>query len=130
MQLHSTLARFIRKPPCRRTYEAAIIIAFFLLFAFLPSLPSLPLCPFRWLGHSCPTCGTTRAVWAITHGEFALCWRYNPVGFIVVLALVRRLLSLGDAYLPWTTHLDHQLFDVTLVVSFFLLGHVRFLGIL
>jgi len=41
---------------------------------------SLPPCPFRTLtGVPCPTCGTTRAVLALSHGHVGEAFLHNPM---------------------------------------------------
>jgi len=45
----------------------------------------LPPCTIHYLtGRLCPSCGLTTSVSAILHGQFALAWRANPIGFLVV----------------------------------------------
>ncbi len=50
-------------------------------------LPSV--CPSRQLlGVSCPGCGLTRSFVALTHGQFAQAWAFNPAGFFWFAALI------------------------------------------
>lgn len=45
----------------------------------------LPPCTIYYLtGRLCPSCGLTTSVSAILHGQFALAWRANPMGFLIV----------------------------------------------
>lgn len=45
----------------------------------------LPPCTIYYLtGRPCPSCGLTTSVSAILHGQFALAWRANPIGFLIV----------------------------------------------
>lgn len=45
----------------------------------------LPPCTIYHLtGRPCPSCGLTTSVSAILHGQFALAWRANPIGFLIV----------------------------------------------
>lgn len=45
----------------------------------------LPPCTIYYLtGRPCPSCGLTTSVSAILHGQFALAWRANPMGFLIV----------------------------------------------
>ena len=45
----------------------------------------LPPCTIYYLtGRPCPSCGLTTSVSAIIHGQFALAWRANPIGFLIV----------------------------------------------
>jgi hypothetical protein len=56
-------------------------------------LPDLPLCFFKAsTGLDCPTCGTTRSVYALLHGHFAQAWRYNPTGYLVLVFALRHAL--------------------------------------
>lgn len=36
----------------------------------------------------CPSCGTTRSVWAVLQGEFIEALNYNPLGYIVLPVMV------------------------------------------
>jgi len=45
----------------------------------------LTLCLFRAVTSlPCPSCGTTRSVWAVMHGDFFQALYYNPLGYIVL----------------------------------------------
>jgi hypothetical protein len=49
----------------------------------------LPPCTIHFLtGRPCPSCGLTTSVSAIVHGQFALAWRANPIGFLIVAGAV------------------------------------------
>lgn len=49
----------------------------------------LPPCTIHFLtGRPCPSCGLTTSVSALLHGQFALAWRANPMGFVVVGAAI------------------------------------------
>jgi hypothetical protein len=46
-------------------------------------------CPVQSItSYPCPSCGITRSVIAILHGEFGLAAQYNLLGFLVLSALV------------------------------------------
>jgi Protein of unknown function (DUF2752) len=48
-----------------------------------------PICLFHALtGHPCATCGATRAAIAFFHGRFFAAWKWNPLAFVVYVALV------------------------------------------
>lgn len=57
----------------------------------------------RLLGRECYGCGMTRALLAITKGEFALAWSYNSRAFIVAALLAaeytKRLILTYRAYI-------------------------------
>ncbi|MFN7018691.1 MAG: DUF2752 domain-containing protein [Fimbriimonadales bacterium] len=45
----------------------------------------LPPCAIYLLTERpCPSCGLTTSVSAILHGQFALAWRANPIGYLIV----------------------------------------------
>lgn len=58
---------------------------------FLPVFELTPSCLFRtYFGLSCPTCGTTRSLARISHGEIAAAFGANPfmtAGILAVLLL-------------------------------------------
>ncbi len=58
----------------------AILVSFFYRSE---GLPGLQVCWFRGLtSWPCPGCGLTRAFCAISHGDFAAAWKFNPFGFV------------------------------------------------
>lgn len=67
-----------------------------LLLGKLFSVAGVPrtstMAPLYSAGLVTPTCGLTRSITAIASGQFALAWRFNPGGFLVV-ALVAGLLA-------------------------------------
>lgn len=47
----------------------------------------LPACPFHALtGLPCPTCGTTRALAALTHGRIAAALAWNPLAAVAAVS--------------------------------------------
>ena len=66
-----------------------------LLYRFDPATTGyFPPCPVRALtGFQCPGCGTTRALHALLHGDFAAAFRFNPMLFIVTAVLLPALVS-------------------------------------
>jgi len=66
---------------------AAVLVA---SLVFAPGdLLRLDLCPFhRLTGLPCAGCGMTRAFCAISHGDFAAAWGFNPFGFVFYAAFV------------------------------------------
>ncbi len=76
----------------RRRSESLVLVAVLLYFAACPVLPKLSICPTAFFCNiSCPTCGTCRSVWSILHGQLGDAAMLNPIGFIVVFVLIRRL---------------------------------------
>lgn len=52
------------------------------------------LCWFRALtGHTCPFCGSTRAIGAFCAGNIAAAWKLNPFGVIIFIAFAAYLLK-------------------------------------
>ncbi len=47
----------------------------------------------RWLGIACPTCGVTRALLALAHGDLRAALSVQPLATLTTLAIA--------AYLPW-----------------------------
>jgi formate/nitrite transporter FocA (FNT family) len=64
------------------------------------SIPSLS-CAFRELtGHSCFTCGLTRSLLAIAHGQLTDSLRYHLMGPVVFLGALIAMITLGAE--AWT----------------------------
>jgi hypothetical protein len=56
------------------------------------AIPIPQTCTARiWFGIDCPGCGLTRAFIAISRGEFARAWRFNPASFLVYLLIAVQL---------------------------------------
>lgn len=61
----------------------------FVLYQYGPHVWWFPECVFhRLTGLNCPSCGLTRATSAALHGRFGEALRCNPLGMVVVPALV------------------------------------------
>lgn len=57
------------------------------------ALPAVSLCWFRSMtGLPCPGCGLTRSVFAISGGDFAAAWQFNPFGYLACGVLIVMLL--------------------------------------
>ena len=83
------------------TVLAWIVLA--LAWAVDPArLPFGSICPsVRVLDRECGGCGLTRAFHAISHGEFAEAWRFNPFGFaFYAIAVVAALWPLLERFTP------------------------------
>ena len=67
-----------------------VLLAAVVLYQHGPSSAGwFPGCLFhRLTGLECPGCGMTRATYAALHGRFGEALRFNPLGMIVVPALV------------------------------------------
>ena len=80
----------IPRPGFRQARELALLCgggaALVLVASFLmvPSgLPAFDICLFHRLsGFPCPGCGLSRAFCAISHGDWAAAWGFNPFGFL------------------------------------------------
>ena len=74
----------VRRDPRWRGLAAGLGLA--LAVAFLAS--GVWHCPFAAsFGIPCPACGSTRAIWALVHGDGAAVLRGNPVAPLVVVLL-------------------------------------------
>jgi hypothetical protein len=89
--------------PARRATDAALLVAALAIpllglwmnydpagHVWLSGLKSAPLptlCPSRWLGFRCPTCGVTRSVIALTHGDWRASLALHRFGWLI-LALI------------------------------------------
>jgi hypothetical protein len=51
--------------------------------------PNVESCLFHRITHvPCPSCGSTRSVFALLHGEFAGAFYYNPLGYLIFLLML------------------------------------------
>lgn len=102
------------KPPVRigrAGWALALLGVIALIAVWLAPVDRLPSLCFtrRTFGVGCPTCGMTRALHALLHGEIALSWRYHPLLIVYLLcaavwyAVRARRLSkgLGEMKLIW-----------------------------
>jgi hypothetical protein len=69
------------------------------------TLPAVSFCWFRSMtGLPCPGCGLTRSVFAISGGDFAAAWQFNPFGYLAYgVLIVMLLLPLLGRVAPKTT---------------------------
>jgi hypothetical protein len=107
----------------------ASIVGLVIYLATSETLGDLPLCVFRYLGRPCPTCGTTRSLWNVLHGNLTTAWSLNPIGFLVVVVLARRLVVLSVPRHPIVRLLEHPRLDAALLATYFALGSMRVLGV-
>ena len=79
-----------------RRVELGLLLAGLVAAALMPTLPHVPLCFYHAItGHDCPGCGTTRAVFAILHGRFAAAASVNLLGYLVLVVVFRRMVTLA-----------------------------------
>ena len=78
----------------------AVIVMSFLMrlvgdnLVFMPGSvwPIPETCAARqWLGIDCPGCGLTRSFIAISSGDLARAWNFNPAGFVLYLFVVGQI---------------------------------------
>ena len=76
----------------RAILGAVVFLGLLILFIVPPANLPLPACAFHSItGHSCMTCGMTRSLHAITHGDLAASLQYHlfgPVLFFGALLFV------------------------------------------
>lgn len=66
-----------------------LFLGFLILFVVPPADLPLATCTFHSItGHSCLTCGMTRSLHAMAHGEFAASVRYHLMGPAVFLGML------------------------------------------
>jgi len=109
-----------------RRLEISIIVGVLVCFALLPSLPNVPLCPYAWIaGKPCPTCGTTRSLWSLAHGNLAASLALNPIGLILAFALLRRLAVLLLPNSRVIRFIDGDSVNLVLLALYLALGFVH-----
>jgi len=109
----------------KRNLEITLILLLLASFRLSSHLPDVPLCFAGYWGFGCPTCGTTRSLWSILHGDFLTAWRLNPLGFLVLLALTRRLLILAKPSRSMNVIIERSGFEIVLIFAFLLFGYLR-----
>lgn len=68
---------------------AGLFFGLLTLFLVSPADLPLPACTFHSItGHSCMTCGMTRSIHAISHGDLAASVRYHLLGPAALLAML------------------------------------------
>lgn len=102
--------------------EFLLLVLILAYFALTPKLVDMPLCPLAYLGCPCPTCGTTRSIWHVFHGQFAMASSLNPIGFLVAFVLLRRVVVLTVARRSIVRFFDNEALNAALMAAFLLLG--------
>lgn len=112
----------------RERLEVAVIGGIWALFLLLPiqTLDQMPsLCPARWAGGTCLTCGVTHSIHSLARGHVLDAVQFNPAGLIVVIAAARRCITLltGNK----CDALNCSLVDLGLLLSFFSLAAFHYI---
>ncbi|MEI7884060.1 MAG: DUF2752 domain-containing protein [Clostridia bacterium] len=85
----------ISKKTIKRGLFIFLALAFYYLLLYLAKSPTS--CFFKLTtGIPCPACGMSRAVFALTRGEFLLAWYWHPLVYLLPLVLVLLLVSIWD----------------------------------
>jgi len=111
----------------RRIAELVGVVGVLVLLATMPTLPSVQLCPFKFFtGVPCPTCGVTRGLFALLHGQIVLATHLNPLAFVVAIILLRRLLVLTLLPFRIATILAASSADRAIAIIFFVVGAAHY----
>jgi len=82
---------WVKEKEALRFYRLIFLFGFILLVYITMAFKgwAFNVCWIKTItGIPCPTCGGTRALMAITHGDFWMAWQYNPIGYFYLLALL------------------------------------------
>lgn len=118
------------KSAMARWAEFGAIVLLLIYLMTSSTLVDVPLCLYRYLGRPCPTCGTTRSVSHILHGEFTKAWALNPIGYVALAVLSRRAFVLARPRHPIARLLENRWLDVGLLGSYLIIGSFRLLLVL
>jgi len=78
----------------RALVSGGLLLGLLVLFIIPPTSLPLPACAFHSItGHSCLTCGMTRSLHAILHGDLAASIRYHLFGPAVFLGMLLCLVN-------------------------------------
>jgi|GEM_PF-5759127 len=89
--------------------------------ALARELLPIPLCPSVIFSDiPCPTCGITRSMWSIFHGDWVRAFHWNPLGFLAVFLFVRRLLVLTMPRNRLIEAIDNRWVNGILGMTFFI----------
>ena len=68
---------------------AALVVALAAIWLIPPEDSVFPACAFHALtGHSCLTCGLTRSLYAMAHGDFITSLQYHIVGPVMFFGMI------------------------------------------
>lgn len=99
------------------------ILGILLILAYVAlarELLPIPLCPSVIFSDvPCPTCGITRSMWNIFHGDWIQAYQLNPLGFLAVFLFVRRLFLLTMPRNRLIEAIDHRWVNGFLLAGFF-----------
>lgn len=115
-----------------RLYLITGIVCFFgIIWIILDYFNSseITVCPFKLVaGYPCPSCGTTRSITALLHGNILEAFMINPLGIVssliilsVVILLTLDLLTKKDYYYRVYRQVEkflqtHQVFSIVLIL--------------
>lgn len=115
-----------------RLYLITGIVCFFgIIWIILDYFNSseVTVCPFKLVtGYPCPSCGTTRSISALLHGNILEAFMINPLGIVsslvilsVVILLTLDLLTKKDYYFRVYRLVEkflqtHQVFSIVLIL--------------
>lgn len=86
----------IERRVARAFLSGGLLFGLLVLFIIPPTNLPLPACAFHSItGHSCLTCGMTRSLHAILHGDLAASIRYHLFGPAVFLGMLLCLVNLA-----------------------------------
>ena len=81
-------------------------------------------CPLRlFAGSDCPTCGVTRGIQFVLHGNISAALAANPLSLLVVIIVLRSVAIKHNVGGGW---LNHQLLEFGLLGGFFATGLVAY----
>ena len=85
--------------------SGGLFFGLLILFLVPPANLPLPACAFHSItGHSCMTCGMTRSLHAILHGDLAVSIRYHLFGPVVFLGMLLCLVSFAAEAISGMRH--------------------------
>ena len=71
-----------------------------------PYSQGLDLCPFKFMGWSCPGCGLGHSISWLFHGDIRQSLEAHPLGILAVVVLFYRIVTLiKSLYLPYKSTL-------------------------